>query len=423
MTTAATAPDSALTIAQARAALEARAARSGEPDFLRARRLEALEQFERARMPDPLRDEEWRRMTLAGLDLEARPLAAEDAYAVAGGAGSLPPGAFAGTIAEAARARPDLVERWLGHAVPASRGKLEALSLALFSAGALVYVPDGAALERTVLLRGAAAPAAGAPAGAGFGAFRRSVVVLGRGARATVVSLLESAEGPGLHVGALEVVLGEGASLRHATVQVLGSGTWSFETRRALVGRDARIEWVTCDLGARVARATVETLLAEPGGRAESRGMVFGDGKQHVDLGVRMLHRARDTEGDMLVRAALGGSARAVYRGHVEIAKGARGTNNQQKEAVLLLSSEARSDAIPSLFIDENDVKAGHGATAGRVDDRMLFYLMSRGIRRRTAEKLVVEGFFAPLLERISIDELREDLLARIDRKIEGAGA
>ncbi|HVY60106.1 MAG TPA: SufD family Fe-S cluster assembly protein, partial [Planctomycetota bacterium] len=164
--------------------------------------------------------------------------------------------------------------------------------------------------------------------------------------------------------------------------------------------------------------------LGEQGGRANARSMIFGNGRQLTDLAVRMIHVGRDTESDMLVRAALADTSRAVYRGYVDIKRGAKGTNSQQKEAVLLMSTEARSDAIPSLYIDENDVKAGHGATAGRVDEKMVFYLMSRGLSRKAAEKLVVEGFFTPLLERITIEKLREELLERIDRKIDlGAGA
>lgn len=356
-------------------------------------------------------------MTLAGLDLETRPAEAVDALHVEAGGDALPEGVVVCSIAEAALSHPALLEKHLGATVPASRGKLEALSLALFQAGTFVYVPKNVEVTRTILVRGKASPVAGAE---GFGAFRRSLVVLEPGARATIVAVLESTEDPGIVVSALEVVLGAGAHLRHATVQVLGSKTWGFETRRAQAGRDAVIEWVGAELGARVSRSTVESLLAEEGGKAVARSMIFGDGKQHLDLGIRVLHHARNTEGDMVVRAALAESARAVYRGHVEIKRGARGTNNQQKEAVLLLSEQARSDAIPSLFIDENDVKAGHGATAGRVDEKQLFYLMSRGIRRRAAERLIVEGFFAPLMERIGVQELREEILRRVDAKFGG---
>lgn len=405
------------TIGTAGAEVERLAAERGEPRWLVERRLEAWAVYEKTPMPDPLKDEDWRRMTLTGLDLEKRPAAASDALSVTAD-GALPAGVVATTIGEAVRSHPELVREHLATAaIPASRGKLEALSAALFATGAFVYIPKGVEVAPTILVRAKAAPVAGA---SGFGAFRRSVVVLEAGASATILCVNDSeGDGPGLEDAAIEVYLRDGARLRHASLQLLGEKAWSFGQRRALVGRNARIEWVSCDLGARVSRTTIEAHLGEAGGQATSRSMIFGNGRQFTDLGVRMIHVGRDTQADMLVRAALADSARAVYRGHVDIKRGAKGTNSQQKEAVLLMSKEARSDAIPSLFIDENDVKAGHGATAGRVDERMLFYLMSRGLSRRAAEKLVVEGFFMPLVEQITIETLRADLLARIDKKIE----
>jgi FeS assembly protein SufD len=403
------------TVASGRAEVERLAAEG--PRWLGERRLEAWSVYERTPMPDPHKDEDWRRMSFVGLDLEKRPVGSADAFDVRV-EGALPQGVIACSLGEALRAHPDLVREFLGTAaVPASRGKFEALSAALFAGGAFVYVPKGVAVEPTILVRGKAGPAAG---GAGFGAFRRSVIVLEPGASATVLVVDESeGDAPGLKAAATEVHLRDGAALRHAKIQVLGEKVWSFDHRRALVGRDASVEWVSCDLGARVAHTIIEAHLGEQGGRATARSMIFGDGRQFVDLAVRMIHVGRDTESDMLVRAALADTSRAVYRGYVDIKRGAKGTNSQQKEAVLLMSPEARSDAIPSLYIDENDVKAGHGATAGRVDEKMVFYLMSRGLKRKAAEKLVVEGFFMPLMERITIEALRDELLQRIDRKID----
>ncbi|HVY60231.1 MAG TPA: SufD family Fe-S cluster assembly protein, partial [Planctomycetota bacterium] len=247
------------TIASARAEVERRG--GAEPRWLAERRLEAWSVYEKTPMPDPHKDEDWRRMSFVGLDLEKRPVAAADAFDVHV-EGALPAGVVATSIAGALRSHPDLVREFLGAScVPATRGKFEALSAALFAGGAFVYVPKGVAVEPTILVRGKAGPAAGA---AGFGAFRRTVIVLEPGASATVLVVDESeGDAPGVKVAATEVHLRDGASLRHAKIQVLGEKVWSFDTRRALVGRDAKVEWVSCDLGARVSHSIVESHLGE----------------------------------------------------------------------------------------------------------------------------------------------------------------
>jgi FeS assembly protein SufD len=400
-------------VASARSWVEA--SRASEPRWLADRRLEAIDLFERAPMPDPLKDEEWRRMVLTGLDLERRSAGSPDSVKLSYDGGKPPAGVEVRPITDAAEDEPALRDLLAAGAVPASRGKFEALSAALFHSGFFVRVAKGVEVKEPIALTLRATPSGD---GSGIGAFRRNVILLEPGASASILFIEESVDAAGLVCAATEVYLREGARLRQATIQTLGPQVWSFDTRRALVGRDATIEWVSCELGGKTSRSVMESHLGEQGGRAEARSMIFANGRQHVDVAARMIHVARNTTSDMLVRAALAETSRAVYRGHVDIKRGAKGTDSQQKEAVLLLSPEARSDAIPSLFIDENDVKAGHGATAGRVDEKQVFYLMSRGLRRKAAEKLVVHGFFAPLLERIAIEPLVDELNRRIDGKI-----
>ena len=409
-----------LTVASIGEAAERLSRDRGEPSWLREKRLAAVDVFRSLSMPDPTRDEEWRRTSLAGLDLDGRPagavleieIGAPDEAAAAAGA-------LASDLGTAVARRPDIVRESLASsAVPPGWGKFEALSAALFAGGFFLHVPRGVRLERPIEVRLGARPA---PEAQGFGAFCRSVLLLERGSSAFVLLVAESPEDaiPGLYAGAVEVYLQEGAALRLGYVQRFGPDVYAFETRRAIVGRNARLAWVSAELGAKLARTATESHLGEQGGEARIATAVFGEARQHLDLAVRMVHVARHTASDMLHRAALRDSARAIYRGTIDIKHGAKGTSARQKQASLLLSDEARSDAIPSLFIDEEEVSASHGATAGRLDREQLFYFMSRGLSRKVAERLIVEGFFEPVVREFEEIAWREDLLGRIGRKIE----
>ncbi|GIW72590.1 MAG: Fe-S cluster assembly protein SufD [Planctomycetota bacterium] len=404
------------TVAEAEAALENLARTGAEPPWRLAQRREALAAFTALPMPDPLRDEDWRRTRLDGLELHSRPVQALGVFAIEGLAEpARQAGAVACRLGEALTAQPELVRRHLGSALAPGAGKFVALAQALAQDGAFVWVPDGVELQAPLVVRdGIEGPEAG------FGAFRHTVVVLGAQARAHLVVVQRSPADrrPGLVCSAVEVVLGPGAQLRYTQVQDLGPGVVRLECRRALVGRDAELAWTDCELGARLARAEVETVLGEPGGTVTTGGLSFGHRRQHLDVLQRVLHVARHTTSDLAHRIALRDRARSVFRGIVIMQKGCAGASSQQHAASVLLSPEARSDAIPSLFIDEDDVRAGHGATSGPVDERVLFYLMSRGIPRPLAERLVLEGFFAPVLARLANTPVYDELQHRIDQKI-----
>jgi len=144
----------------------------------------------------------------------------------------------------------------------------------------------------------------------------------------------------------------------------------------------------------------------------------FGEGEQHFDMGITMLHEGEHTASDMLTKGVLKDKGRMVYRGLTDIEHGARFASGFQRENTMLLSEEARSDAIPGLEIDETEVQAGHAATVGQIDRNHLFYLMSRGLPRAEAMRLIVEGFFDPVLARVPVEGVRAELYALIDGRM-----
>jgi Fe-S cluster assembly protein SufD len=183
-----------------------------------------------------------------------------------------------------------------------------------------------------------------------------------------------------------------------------------FASHRAEVARDAELDWVAVALGSKTGKSRMESRLTGPGSTAKLTGAYVLDGTQHVDLDTTQEHDAPHATSDLFFKGVLSGSARSVWRGVIRVAKDAQKTDAYQENRNLVLSPKAHADSIPGLEIKANDVRCTHGATIGRVDPEALYYLMSRGLDRPAAERLIVEGFFVDAFERIRSPELREQV-------------
>jgi Fe-S cluster assembly protein SufD len=362
----------------------------------------------------------WDRTDISRLDLSAFVLPAGGEVRLQLPAEAAGRGVVAGGLREVAEREPELVARYLGRLVPAEAGKFEARNLAAHQ-GCFLYVPDRVALAAPVEIvyrLGRAAAAQFHP---------RTVVVLGRTAEVNVVQRVEggpaAGEGAALVTSVVEADLADGAQLRFVEVQAWGLGVQAFATRRAELARDARVQWLVGELGAGLARSGTTTVLRGDGSEARSLLVFFGSGAQHLDLLATLHHFGRRTDGLMLAKGVLRDTARAVYRGTSDIERAAKGSNSQQKENVLHLSPGVRSDAIPALYIDESELQAGHAATTGKLDAEQLFYMRTRGLPEREAERLIVHGFFAPVVELVPLEAARAALHEMIDRKLDGAAA
>ncbi len=147
-------------------------------------------------------------------------------------------------------------------------------------------------------------------------------------------------------------------------------------------------------------------------------GILFADGRQHIDLDTQQNHNMPDTTSDLLYKGALQERGRSVWQGMIKVLPDAQRTNGYQANRNLVLSKTARADSIPGLEIEADDVRCTHGATVGQVDEEQLFYLMSRGLPRREAARLVVSGFFAQVMDRVPVEAVRERLAAAIEARV-----
>jgi Fe-S cluster assembly protein SufD len=301
-----------------------------------------------------------------------------------------------------------LLKKYLNRAVKAADGKFAALAEALTDGGVFLYVPKN--VEVTLPLHSVVwVP--------GASHFTRVLVVLEAGASATYVHEIGSPDGKteNLHAGIVELVLGEGSSLKFVELQSLGLNTWHISHERAKIGKEAKLDWVFDAIGSRLTKNFSEIDLDGEGSWCRMSGFYFAEGNQHLDHDTQQNHNAPHTTSDLLFKGALRDQSRSVWQGMIYVAPGAQKTDGYQANRNLVLSKSARADSIPGLEILADDVRCTHGATVGQLEQEHIFYLMSRGVPRVEAEKVVVDGFFDPIMQRIPF----EGMIARLKKDIE----
>ncbi|CAN5214731.1 Fe-S cluster assembly protein SufD [soil metagenome] len=319
-------------------------------------------------------------------------------------------------FATAVREHTDLMQKYfMTSAVTPEFGKLAALHGAFVSGGAVLYVPEGVEIElpittfRWLDLEGAAV-------------FPHTLLIAGPQSKVTYIEECASpARGRGslaMNCGVTEVIAEEGANVRYAIVQDWGRHVFHYQAARIFAQKDAQIQSLLVTLGAKVARSDVETDLQAEGSNSEMLGIYLGDSDQHFDHYTYQLHQAPHAGSDLLYKGALKDRSRSVFRGMIRVMPGAQGTDAYQTNRNLILSEDAHADSLPNLEIEADDVRCSHGATIGQQDEGQIFYLMSRGLTRERAEKLIVAGFFEEVLARVPVGWLHNRLTAIIERKL-----
>jgi Fe-S cluster assembly protein SufD len=197
-----------------------------------------------------------------------------------------------------------------------------------------------------------------------------------------------------------------------------GEHMWNFSHERARVGRDANLDWIFGAIGSHLTKNFSDLDLVEQGATGRMSGFYFTDGDQHLDHDTQQNHMAPNTTSDLLFKGAVRDRSRSVWQGMIYVAPGAQKTDGYQANRNLVLSPQARADSIPGLEILADDVRCTHGATVGKIDADQVFYLRSRGIPYAEAERLIVEGFFDPIMQRIPFDGLRARFQSAIQDKM-----
>lgn len=419
----------------------------GEPGWTRALREEAFGLFRALPIPSQ-ETEEWRYTDLSGLDVGAfAPFApglvsdnldgvADEIQAAAGEIGDragllvqhnsvtatvhLAPeeterGVIFLGLDRALAEHAELLEKRLHRIVPAERTKFSALHAAFRTGGLFVYVPAGVTVE--LPLQSLTYVDA-----EGLAVFPHTVIVAEQESDVTVIERYVSRPlDRALSDAMTEIFVGPGARVRYVSLQDWGSGMTHLSVQRAMLDRDAELRSLAVAFGGSLSRTEVESVLSAPGGHSEMLGVYFTDGTQHFDHRSLQDHVAPNCSSELLYKGALKGHSRAVYSGWVHVRKDAQKTNAFQTNRNIVLSEDAKADSIPNLEIEANDVRCGHAASVGPVDEDVRFYMQSRGIPAEEAERLIVTGFFQEVLDRVTLTEVRQSLERAIESELEGS--
>jgi Fe-S cluster assembly protein SufD len=399
-----------------------------------ARRVDAFRRFDSLGLPHR-RVEEWKYTDLRALMREARPLAAPpDTAALESGRGAgqllaaagarrltfvngsfvpalsdlsgLEPGLAITPMAVALAAGDPAVVGRLGRVVP-TEDVAVALNTAFMGDGAVITVAAGTTLERPVHL--VFVTVGDAPAAI----FARSLVVVGAGAR---VTLVESYEGPAeidyQINAALELEIGDEAVVDHVKIGRDGTQALHVATLMAAIGARAWLRDFSFLAGGAVVRNQLFIRFAGEGASASLGGANLLKGRQHADTTMVVDHALPGGISRELFKSVLDDDSRAVFQGKIIVRPGAQKTDGKMMTRALLLSDSAEADSKPELEIFADDVQCGHGATVGALDEDLLFYLRARGIPKPEAEALLIEAFVGEAIDAVENEGVREALSA-----------
>jgi FeS assembly protein SufB len=318
----------------------------------------------------------------------------------------------------AVRDYPELVQQYfMKTCVPVESNKYTALHAAFWSGGTFLYIPRGLEIEEPIL----AQIWIDEPASA---TFAHTLIIAEEMSSVRFVNEYNSdfeGERPSLLNDVVEVYAKNAARVEFSNMQDLGMNVWNVTNKNAVHEKDGSSTWVLADLGSKANLANIGASLLGHGSVAELVGVFFADQDQRFTMHTLSDHGAIATNAETLVKGVLTDRARVEFEGMIRVRPKAQQTASFLSDHTLLLSNECRAESIPSLEIGANEVSASHGATTGQIDEEQLFYLMVRGISRPEAERIIVQGFFEPVLQRVPLENLRTRLRRSIVRRMSGA--
>ncbi|MDW0176940.1 MAG: Fe-S cluster assembly protein SufD, partial [Nitrososphaeraceae archaeon] len=301
----------------------------------------------------------------------------------------------------------DLIKKWLlANELQYSEDKFLALEAAAFRSGVFIYIPKNALLSDPIRIISSLAED-------GTSLISQNIIIADAGSKATVIQEIYSPlynnrlekreEGKArqdMQQAYFELVqchLGQNAHLDMVTLQSMPGNTVDFSNRKAFIGRDAKMSWYLGLFGAQLSRYKIDSIMKEPGSTAEDFEIIFGIEEQSFDVTSNLIHYGPNSRGRVLVKSVMKDRSKSLFKGMIKIGKNAKASESYLAGHAILLDKGAKSDAIPGLEIETNEVKATHSASVAQLDEAQIFYLMSRGLSRELAKREIVSGFLEPL--------------------------
>ena len=310
---------------------------------------------------------------------------------------------------------PEIIEKHFMSAVKYDEDKLAAYHTAYFNSGAVLYIPDNVEINQPIEGIFYQDSESDVP-------FNKHILIIaGKHSKVTYLERLETYGSGSLSATAnitVEVIAQAGAQIKFSAIDRLGENVTAYISRRGKLDDDSMIDWAIGVMNEGDVIADFDSDLFGRGSHADMKVVALSRGRQIQGIDSRVTNYGCNSIGNILQHGVILEKGTLTFNGIGHIIKGAKGADAQQESRVLMLSDKARSDANPILLIDENDVTAGHAASIGQVDPEDMYYLMSRGLDKATAERLVVRGFLGSVIVEIPVKEVRDEMIATIEEKL-----
>ena len=311
---------------------------------------------------------------------------------------------------------PQVIEKYFATALKFDEDKLSAYHTAYFNSGAVLYVPDNVEIDlplEGIFLQDSTS---NVPLN------KHVLIIAGRHAKVNYLERFETVGDSNVKATAniaAEVLAQAGSQVKFAAIDRLGNNITTYISRRGRLDNDASIDWALGVMNEGNVIADFDSDLIGNGSHAELKVVAASSGRQIQGIDTRVTNYGNNSIGHILQHGVILERGTLTFNGIGHIIKGAKGADAQQESRVLMLSDKARSDANPILLIDENEVTAGHAASIGQVDPEDMYYLMSRGIDKETAERLVIRGFLGTVITEIPVKAVRDEMIAVLDEKLD----
>ncbi len=294
---------------------------------------------------------------------------------------------------------PEIFKRYFSTIVPPHDNKFAALNSAVWSGGSFVYVPKGVIIDM--------------PLQAYFrinvqsmGQFERTLIIAEEGSS---VHYVEGCSAPiyrksSLHSAVVELIAHKDAHIRYTTIQNWSNNVYNLVTKRAMVYRSAKVEWIDGNFGSKITMKYPSVILCEPGAQGQIISIAVAGKGQHQDAGGKVIHLAPNTTSNIISKSISKGGGRASYRGLLKVIKGAAGSRSKVQCDALILDDYSRSDTYPTVEVNEEQVDVGHEASVSKLNEEQLFYVMSRGFSEQQARAMIVNGFIDAFVKELPME-------------------
>ncbi len=317
------------------------------------------------------------------------------------------------SIDDALKNHNDIIQKTL-ESTNSKEDKYTALNNAAFNSGIFIHVPKNMILEKPIHLVSSLSID-------GASTISRNVIVTEESSKASIVQELYAPKNSyqQAYLELLNVSVGQNSQLDGTTLQVMDNSAVNFSTRKCNIAQDGKINWYLGLFGAMLSRYRIDYYLNGTGANANDSEVVFGNDNQSFDLSSNVNHEKPSTEGKVIEKSILKDKSKSLFKGMIRIKEQASKSKSFLSGRSILLDKGAKSDAIPGLEIFTNDVKATHSASVAQIDEEQIFYLQTRCLSRKEAERIIVEGFLEPLSRTMSY-QVRAWIAYLIESKWQG---